>query len=247
MNNRVLVLDIETSPLEVYVWQLKDQYIDVSQLKKDWHIMAWAAKWLNDPANSTVYYDLRHTKNGDDKAILKPLWKLLNEADIVLTQNGKEFDSKKINARFMLHGMTPPKPYEHMDTYKVVKKLAAFTSNKLEYLTDKFCTKYKKLSHKKFPGLSLWIECLNGNKEAWDEMKKYNIHDVLSVEEFYNKIKAWAASVGPQIYTASASSCGTCDYRGKMVEGKPRRAKKYSYRQHSCPNCGSWQIAERIK
>src|SRR5690349_778926 len=97
----------------VYVWQLKEQFVGVNQIHTDWHIMAWSAKWLEEKKVS--YYDMRNQKAGNDLLILKPLWKMLNEADIVITQNGKEFDAKKINARFMLNGMKPPKPYVHHD------------------------------------------------------------------------------------------------------------------------------------
>jgi len=81
---------------------------------------------------------------------------LLDQADILITQNGQAFDSPKINTRFILNGMKPPSPYKHLDTYKIAKKVASFTSNSLEYLTDKLCIKYKKLAHAKFPGMLLW-------------------------------------------------------------------------------------------
>src|SRR5882672_6357813 len=104
---KVLVLDIETAPLLVYVWGLKDQYVGLNQLAQDSHIMAWSAKWLDEPASKIRYHDQRHLKAGNDLPILRPLWHLLDKADIVITQNGKAFDSKKINARFMLHGIKP--------------------------------------------------------------------------------------------------------------------------------------------
>src|ERR1019366_4802331 len=173
---RVLVLDIETSPCTAYVWGFKEQYVNVKQMKTDWYIMAFGAKWLGDPASKVMYWDTRNArKAGDDKALLREAWKLLNEADVVITQNGEKFDSPKLNARFMLNGMRPPKPYRHIDTYKLVRRVAAFTSNGLDYLTQKFCTKYKKLSHSAYPGLSLWTECIAGNKKAWAAMKEYNI------------------------------------------------------------------------
>ncbi len=249
--SKVLVLDIETSPMLVYIWSLGEQRVNLSQVHTDWYIMAWSAKWLGDPENKIIYKDLRGNNTGNDKEILKPLWTLLNEADIVITQNGQRFDSRKINARFMLHGMTPPKPYRHIDTYRLVKKAADFTSNKLEYLTDKFCTKHKKVTHKKFPGLSLWIECIKGNKAAWNEMKFYNIKDVLSTEELYLKLKAWTPESMPKIYTMTefANTCSTCGYFGKMRAGRDRIQKTGVYTQNSCPKCGSWQIAKqkRIK
>lgn len=195
---RVLILDIETSPLLAYVWGLKDQNIGLNQIKADWYVMAWAAKWLGE--SKVEYQDMRTHGHVHDEYILPRLWKLLDEADVVITQYGSGFDCPRLNTRFIMHGMKPPSPYKHLDTYRIVKRVAAFTSNKLEYLTDKLCTKYKKLSHKKFPGMALWTECLKGNLEAWKEMKRYNIHDVLSTEEFYTKIQDWAPASMPSIH-----------------------------------------------
>src|ERR1019366_629943 len=241
-DQRVLVLDIETSPMLVYVWNLKDQYVGLNQIVQDWHIMAWSAKWLGEPASSVKYYDQRNLKVGDDLPILRPLWKLLNEADIVLTQNGKSFDVKKINARFLLHGMQPPSPYKHLDTYLIARNTAAFTSNSLEYLTGKFCAKYKKLSHAKFPGLRLWSECLKGNKAAWAEMKLYNIHDVLSTEELYEKIKAWAPKTAPAIvYVKDVSTqCHRCGKNDQMRRKGREMTRRGFVQKYQCQSCGAW-------
>lgn len=227
---RVLVLDVETKPFEVYVWGLRDQNVALNQVKEDTSIIAWAAKWLGDPPSKVIYQDLRKAKNlNNDKPILAPLWKLLNEADIVITQNGKNFDCPRINARFIIHGMRPPYPYQHLDTYQIARRVAKFSSNKLEYLTEKLCTKYKKLSHKKFPGQSLWTECLKGNPVAWDEMKKYNIHDVLATEELYLKIKAWTPVAMPALH-----SCKDPVYTNDGI----RVTKSGAYRRLYCRKCG---------
>jgi hypothetical protein len=242
--SKVLILDIETSPLLVYVWGLRKQFLRSDQIKKDWYIMAWCAKWLG--GTKPIYYDTQISMT--DKPILEVLWKMLDEAEIVITQNGKNFDAKKINARFILAGMKPPSSYKHFDTYQLAKSVAGFTSNSLDYLTHKLCKQHQKKSHKKFPGIKLWIECLKGNKEAWHEMKKYNIKDVLATEELYLKIRAWAPESFPKVYnlTNKISECGTCGYEGHMREGKPRKAKKYLYKQNSCPKCGAWQTGGRI-
>jgi hypothetical protein len=194
---KTIVLDIETSPMVVLVWELGDQRVNANQILKDWDIMAWSYKKLGEPESSRKYYDRRHDLN--DKKLLQPLWNVLNDADIIITQNGKSFDAKKINARLILMGFPPPSPYKHLDTYLISKSVAAFTSHSLDYLTNKLNTKYKKLSHPKFPGLSLWKECMSlkiveqpwKNPSAWNEMKQYNMHDVFSTEELYTKIKDW--------------------------------------------------------
>lgn len=247
---KTLVLDIETMPILAWVWDLKDQNISLSQICRDQGVGAWAAKWLGDPPSKIMYRDNRNKEDAyDDKALIQDLWKLLNEADIVITQNGESFDAPKLNARFITYGMKPPAPYRHLDTYRIVKRVAKFTSNKLEYLTAKLNKKYKKLSHSKFPGWSLWIECISGNREAWEEMKKYNIHDVLSTEELYENLKPWAPETmaKPFEVTDASTDCGTCGYFGTMIKGKLRRAKTYIYHQHQCPECGAFQTGERVK
>jgi uncharacterized protein YprB with RNaseH-like and TPR domain len=235
---KALVLDIETSPLLVYVWNLKDQYVGLNQLAQDSHIMAWGAKWLNKPASSIQYYDQRDLKAGNDLPILRPLWRLLDEADIVITQNGQAFDAKKINARFMLHGLPAPSPYKHLDTYLISRRVASFTSHSLEYLSSKFCTKYKKLSHAEFPGLSLWVECLKGNICAWDAMKEYNIHDVLSTEELYKKIEGWI----PQTMPNPAHPCP----RRFAVKWDKRRNNDGIYQVYKCKKCSHKFKGEKI-
>jgi DNA polymerase elongation subunit (family B) len=240
---KTLILDIETSPMLAYVWGLKDQNVSLSQLKADWFVMSWTAKWLGDPPSKIEYRDQRNAKNlEDDRQILKPLWKLLNEADLLITQNGQNFDGPKLNARFMLHGWPPPSSYRHLDTYQIVRKVARFTSNKLEYLTGKMCTKYKKLSHKRFPGLSLWTECIRGNKQAWEEMRRYNIHDVLSTEEFYTKIRAWVPESMPSTFDVVdvALQCRACGVKGKQISEGVRRNKRGWISRFRCKGCGAW-------
>jgi hypothetical protein len=187
---KILTLDIETAPIMASVWRLFDQNVGLNMIEQDWYILSWAAKWMHE---DQVSYEDKSSTWGDenDKPLLQGIHKLLDEADIIITQNGKKFDAKKLNARFILNGMKPPSSYRHIDTLQEAKKHFGFTSNKLEYMTDKLCKKYKKLKHGKFPGFELWKECLRGNPLAWQEMQEYNIHDVLSLEELYTIMLPW--------------------------------------------------------
>ncbi len=246
---KVLVLDIETAPMLAYVWGRKDQNIGLSQIHSDWYVLAWGAKWLNTPASALMYRDQRKARHiENDLGILKPLWKLLDEADVVITQNGKNFDAPKLNARFILNGMNPPSPYRHLDTYQLVRRVAQFTSNSLEYLTDKLCTKYKKLSHGKFPGMALWRECLKGNPKAWAEMKLYNTHDVLSTEELYNKVRAWAPATMPTPHAVAdvSTGCRVCGHKGTMQPRGFNLTKTAKYRRYKCSHCKSWSQGEKV-
>ena len=240
MNNdlKVLVLDIETSPITAYVWGLRDQNIGLNQIVKDWQVMAWCAKWLG--AKHSEYMD---TRSSTEKHILEALWELLDMADIVITQNGQSFDIPKLNARFIEYGMKPPSPVKHLDTYRIAKKVAEFTSHKLEYMTDKLCIKYKKLLHKEFPGMSLWTECLKGNRKAWEEMKEYNIHDVLSTEELYMKLRPWTPNAMPSVY--NNGTCPVCGESKLQKRGFERKAKLMYQRLH-CQSCGKWSLGGKV-
>jgi len=129
---KVLIYDIETAPMLGYCWSLWDQNIGLNQIESDWYVLSWSAKWLDDDDDQVMYMDQRKAKNiEDDKKLLEAMWKLLDECDIVITQNGKKFDQKKLNARFILNGMQPPSSYKHIDTRQIAKRYFGFTSNNL--------------------------------------------------------------------------------------------------------------------
>lgn len=238
---KILLFDIETSPIEAFVWGLFDNNVALNQIKKDWYVLSWSAKWLGDPPSKVLYMDSREQKDiSNDKKILKGIHKLLNEADIVISQNGVSFDSKKLNARFAIHGMKPPSPYRQIDTLKIARKYFKFTSNKLEYLTDKLCTKYKKLKHAKYSGFSLWSECLKGNIEAWKEMEKYNKYDVLSLEELYTKLMSWDESINFQVYNDDVEDltcvCGSKDF----IKSGYMYTNLGKFQRFMCKECGKY-------
>ncbi len=237
---KVLLFDIETSPIVAYVWGLFDQNIALNQIKEDWTVLSWSAKWLGDPPSKIMYADQRGVRDKKSEfRILKEIWELLDSAQVVVTQNGKRFDSKKLNARFAIHGLTAPSPYKHIDTLELAKNTFAFTSNKLEYMTDKLCVKYKKIKHEEFGGFDLWKECLAGNIKAWKVMEKYNKYDVLSLEELYTKLRAWGQPVNFNIYSGSTEAVCNCGSSQLEKRGFNHTASG-KFQRYQCKGCGAW-------
>lgn len=230
---KVLLFDIETAPILAYTWDIWDQNIALNQIKQDWFVLSWSAKWLDD--KKVMYMDQREAKDvSNDKPLLEGIWKLLDDADIVVTQNGKAFDQKKLYARFILNGMKPPSSFQHYDTKKIASKHFAFTSNKLEYLTDKLNTKYKKIKNS---GFTLWTRCLAGDLKAWKEMEKYNRYDVLALEELYLKLMAWEPKVNYAVFSEDLDFKCACG-------GNTLKPKGYAYtasgkfKRFICSGCG---------
>lgn len=235
---KILCFDIETSPIEAYVWDLYDQNIGISQIVQDWTILAWAAKWHDDPAHKVMYMDTSRNKNvRDDKALVEGLWNLLDQADIVITQNGKKFDVRKFNARAAIHGLSPVGGFRNTDTYREGKTTFGFTSHSLEYMSDKINKKYKKLKHAKFPGFELWKEVLAGNKQAWAEMKEYCINDVLATDELYGHIRGWIKTHNLAVFHDDSETrcvCGSTNlYKKGFVYTDAGKFQGYK-----CKDCG---------
>lgn len=235
---RILIYDIETSPIIAHVWSLWENNVALNQIQQDWHVMSWSAKWLGE--KEVMYMDQRNAKDiTDDKKILEGIWKLLDECDIAVTQNGVRFDNKKLNARFAINGMRPPSSYRNIDTKQIASKKFAFTSNKLEYLSEKLNKKHKKSKHGRFAGHTLWVECLKGNKAAWQEMERYNRDDILSTEELYRILAPWDVTIDMNVYHGSAENlCQSCGSH-KLKKNGYRYTNTGKFQRYVCDECGA--------
>lgn len=234
---RVLLFDIETAPNKLMGWSLWNQNFGLNQIQNEWFLLSFASKWLGE---EDVYYtDMRgivHTE--DDTHILDELWKLFDEADIIIGQNSKAFDVKKMNARWIMNGYQPPSPYKQIDTLDIAKRNFSFTSRKLEYMTDKICEN-KKLTHSKFAGFELWKECLLDNPEAWQEMEDYNRMDVVSLEELYLKMAAWDDKhVNLNLYTDISEHVCRCGSKRIKEDGFAYTGVS-KFQQYRCLDCGA--------
>jgi len=126
---KVLLFDIETAPCECWSWGLWNELKSTKMIKSDWYVLCWRAKWLG---SKEIIEGTVSGKN--DKPCMVKLRNLLSEADIVIGQNGDNFDIKKVNTRFIIHGLTPPSPFKSIDTLKIARRCFKFTSNRLDDL-----------------------------------------------------------------------------------------------------------------
>lgn len=232
---KILFLDIETQPDLVWSWGVYES--NALEVAEHWQMLSFSAEWYEGKKITNGLDDYKGYKpGGDDKKLAEDLWGLLNEADIVVAHNGVSFDIKKINARFIAHDMTPPSPYKVVDTKREVKRVAAFSSNKLDWLS-----KQLDLGHKmKHEGWPLWRACMLGDRAAWKRMKKYNRHDIVLLKRLYKKLSPWisqptaGAWIGDEVCPNPA--CGS----ENLTKQGLTRTKTRVYQQYKCKDCGSW-------
>lgn len=235
---KVLILDIETAPIRGYMWGIWNQNIQPDNITSDWFCLTWAAKWLFEDKVYSAKLTSKEAVNEDDSRIILGIWKLVNEADIVIAHNGQKFDMPKLNSRFIINKLHPPLPYQQIDTLLHIRRQFGFTSNKLDYVNKLLNLPRKKENS----GMPLWIGCCNGDTKCLKEMLDYNIEDVRILEETYLRIRAWIKphpNMGLFILDETESRCPSCGSNDLSSEGKEYKTTANSYEQFRCNNCGS--------
>ena len=167
---KILILDIETSPHMGFHWGLFQQNISIGQLIESSTVLCWAAKWLDK--KKTFFSSIYDTT---PKKMIKEIHELINEADAIITYNGKRFDMPTLNKEFLIHKLPPPSSYKDIDLLTTARGKFRFASNKLDYVAQLLGIGMK-TSHE---GMPLWIECMAKNPKAWKLMKKYNIKNYI--------------------------------------------------------------------
>lgn len=230
---RILLFDIETMANLAYVWGKYEQ--DVIAVKRHWYMLTFAYKWLDE--NKTYVYGLPdfplYKKDKySDKDLVKKLWDLFSEADIIIAHNGNSFDIKKANARFIKHKFKPPFPSKYIDTKLEAKKYFKFDSNKLDDLGDYFGIGRKINTG----GFELWLGCEAGDKASWEKMKKYNIQDVILLEKVYKEMLPYMTQhPNLAIFQGERIACRKCG--SNRVQ---KRGIKFDKQNWWCRDCDGW-------
>lgn len=244
---RIILLDIETSPLTAYAWQAFDaNALKILEFSK---ILSVSWKDLHsDEVFCKAICDYKGYKKGiiDDRRLVEEVWKVLDEADIIISHYGDRFDLPKLNSRFVYHGLTAPSSYKSIDTKKAASKFFKLDSNSLNNIAA-YLNLGSKMEHS---GFSLWDKCIQGDLDAWKTMKSYNVQDVLLLEKVYLAIRPFIAN-HPNLNLVSGESnsdqsCPTCQSISVTKRGFSA-TKTGTKQRYQCQDCGSWSSGPFVK
>lgn len=226
---KILVLDIETAPAELYGWGMYNQNFGVSQIKKPPYILCVGAQWLGQP-NVQMYtrWDM------GEEAMLRKVQELITEADALVGKNSERFDLPWLKGEFVRLGIPNPPPTTHIDLEKTCRKEFRFLSGKLEFIApflgvgDKMDT----------GGFELWAEVMKNNPVAQRKMVRYCARDVRITGKLYKKIRSFIPN-HPHMGFTPKRECGCCG-SSKVHVSKWRRTKAMRIQQLHCQSCGSY-------
>jgi hypothetical protein len=232
----ILLLDIETAPIHGNFWKLGKQYIRADQVEEDWFIFGWSAKWLLSDQMMSAFVTPDEARARDDKRIMIEIHELINQADVCIGHNIKKFDIPKLKTRFFLNGLKPPMPFQMLDTLSVAWKEFAFSSAKLQYLSQIILSKEKIKTE-----FALWVRCEAGEQEALDYMEEYCKKDTELLEEVYIELRPWMTSHPnlPVIMGSTEPCCINCgSYKFTDEIGYYPTAQN-RYEAIRCARCGA--------
>lgn len=235
---KILLYDIENAPERGWYWP-PGYDTNIIAIDEPWYMLSFAYTWFNpdglDP--DAIKFERKAARKGDDKGLMKKLWRLYDQADAVIAHNNDRFDEKKSWTRMFRHDLGPTSPYISLDTLKMVRNKFAFSSNKLDELA-RFFDIGEKMPHS---GMTTWFGCMRNEEKHWEDMKHYNRHDVTLLDGVYRKIspyvktrlnmQAWSGT-----YRCTTCGSGNMESRGYRSRGGTDR----THRNWRCLDCRSW-------
>jgi hypothetical protein len=236
---RIAYFDIENAPSLGWFYDPHKEY-NIVATEQDWFMLSFAWKWAGDSkahVKALCDYPCYTKSKTDDTALVKDLWQLFDDADILIGHNVDRFDRRKANGRFLGCGLRPPSPYKTIDTLKIARREFMLNSNRLGDLGE-FLGLGSKLAT---TGWDTWRRCIEGDARAWGSLKKYNRRDVILGEQVYEKLRAWNRN--PPTRGCGCPSCGSSNVQSRGVAV----AKTRRYQRLQCQGCGHWHQGELIK
>jgi hypothetical protein len=199
-------------------------------------MLGWSAKQL---FSSHMQHDILKPEEAyaaDDDRISRSLWQVMDDADIVIGHNINGFDIKKMNFRFLVNGLLPPKPSQAIDTLEVCKKTFGADSNKQEFIAMMLLN-----DHKLKTDFELWKACDHGDEKALAQMSKYNQYDVTLLEEIYLIIRPWIKN-HPNLGLYTDEHQEVCNMCGSIniIEDGSYYTPANRFGSRLCGSCGAY-------
>lgn len=246
--SKIILFDVETSLMKFEITGFGlgsvPDYLSHKSIVQDWSIIC--ACW-RELGKKTIYSasvsdnPSRMTKDPyDDLDVVKRLHKMFKSADILIAHNCDGFDVKKCNARFIYHGLPPVPPIRTIDTLKEARKIAKFTSNRLDYLGQMLGVGGKLETEN-----GLWEKARMADIAATRRMVKYCKRDVDLLEKVYLKLRPYMKS-HPNMASDDTMNCPKCNSSNRVKVNNRVTASGIRRRQYQCKDCGGY-YTERMR
>lgn len=227
---KILYFDAELSHMLVKTYQLKTDYIPHKNIVKNWHFLSWAGVFEHEPTKD-YYLDQRYAPDkSDDRQLIEGAHHILSEADIWCGHNFKRFDRKKFNTRAALYGLPPIPEKIIWDTLIFFRRHFDLPSYSLGFICKYFKLGEQKIEHSP----DMWDKCIEGDMDAWEENRVYNICDNHATRAALHFVAPYEKEINLQaFYQSQVCICGSTHF---FKDGfrHTRQGKFQIFRCHAC-------------
>ncbi len=234
---KTLFYDIETKPLQAWLWSPGKQYVGHKQLVKDhsrYGIICVTYCWNDGKPAQCI--DWGYEEQNTDK-LVKEFDEILKSADHVIGKNNKRFDDKMMNAARMFAGLPGMPDWVRYtdDLEQQMRRYFRLPSQSLDYISDQLG-----LGGKIKMEMQDWIDIVEKNangEKSLAKMIKYGKKDVVDTRTLWNKLSQHfepkfnvAAFVGIK---NACKNCASTDVHknGTKVSGGTK------YQTYACRTC----------
>lgn len=224
---RILTIDIERLPGVAYAFDQKTQFISYRNFIEQPRTICWAARWQGQ---SRMLFESAWK---DEEKMLRKSWELFDQADAVVTFNGRRFDVPHLRGAWLKAGFPPPRPWKDIDLYTMAKNRFGFISNSLDHITKELGYTGKTDHY----SILLAQAAVDGDKEAQKRLKAYNASDVELTEWLHDRLLGHLPT-HPHLSHSSEVICNQCSSKNLTQLPSKYKAVLLEYTMFRCDNCG---------
>ncbi len=241
---RIVLFDLETLPNlpeAMKVWTQLGNYPGLTLKAQISSVICFGFKEFgtDDKPSCINAWDFKRwrTNVNDDRDVIEAGYKILKDADAVVTHNGRRFDWKFFQTRLLIHGMPPLPRIPHIDTCAIAKANLYLFNNKLDTLGEQLVHE-KKLENGGWP---LWVKVSERDPDALKLMTDYCIQDVALLEKVFKVLRPFAANIpNYNLWTIGQKPvCPNCGGTRLKNQGY-RTTRTRTYRRYRCLNCQTY-------
>lgn len=234
---RILTIDIERLPGLARVFDQKTNFVSYRNFREMPRTICWAARWKGQKRM------LFEAEWKDPEAMLRKSWELFDQADAVVTFNGKRFDVPHLKGAWIKAGYPAPRPWKDIDLFAMGRRKFGFISDSLDNVTKELGYTGKTDAY----SITLAEAAVGGDKAAQKRLKEYNAGDIVLTEWLHDRLLGHLPT-HPHLGRTSKITCNQCG--GKELTEQPNNYKAVllQYQMFRCDNCGgivrsNWNVA----
>lgn len=248
---RTLLYDLEVAPGLAWGYGLggfKPVYVGLENIVERERVWTFSYRW--DGESKTHFmaeWQFPGTQAEQHLALIKRLIALVDEADVLIAFNGKNFDDQWVRREALELGLLPPSPWISVDLYQETRRFR-FMSHKLQHIVTVLLDDTKVATAGM---IQMYMRYLAGDLKVRREIRLYNNQDVDLMVELLEILRPWIKlpsaplADGTQIYDPEGEEMPQCPRLGchnpTHVQRRGERTLATGvYQQWQCQSCGGW-------